>query len=243
MKVYQGRVLLEELHFERLMASVHLLHLEMPIHFTRDYLMDLVTQLCVKNKVETLARVRLSVFRTEGGLYTPENNTAEFLIQCWELHKQVFELNETGLDIDIYPESRKTCEKLSTIKSANCLPYIMAGMYAREHELNDALLLNTHGRVADATSSNVFIVRGNQVWTPPLGEGCVCGVMRKYLLALDTTLHLMEHPITVSDLENADEIFLTNTIYGIRWVERFRDNSYGNATATILHDLLQEAVL
>ncbi|WP_165806465.1 aminotransferase class IV [Chitinophaga parva] len=243
LKVYQGRVLLDDLHFERLMASVHLLHLEMPKYFTREYLSDLIIQLCIRNKAEKLARVRLSVFRTEGGLYAPENNHAEFMIQCWELSRQVFELNDNGLSIDIYPDSRKTCEKLSNIKSSNCLPYILASMYAKQHDLNDALLLNTRGRVADATSSNVFIVRGKEVWTPPLSEGCVCGVMRKHLLNLDTTLQLREHPISVADLENADEIFLTNAIYGIRWVERFRDNSYGNATASILHDLLHEAVL
>lgn len=240
MRVYQGKVLLDDLHFERLMASLHLLHFEVPNNFTKTYFTRLITDLCARNNHDSLARVRLTFFRADGGLYEPANNHANFIIQSWELSKQTLELNEKGLVLEIFPDARKVSDKFSSIKSNNCLPYIMAAMYARQHRFNETVLLNPSGRVADTTIANLFIVSKGKLFTPPLTEGGVCGVMRKHLLRLDLPFQTGEKPITVNDLENADEIFLTNAITGIRWVGSFRESSYGNATAVILHEILHE---
>lgn len=243
MRVYQGEILLADLHFERLMASLNLLHFDVPSHFTKGYFIRLIKELCNRNNHATLARVRLTLFRSDGGLYDPVNNLPNFIIQTWELQRQILELNENGLVLDIFPDVKKSCDKLSTIKSNNCLPYVMAAMFAKQHRINEAVLLNPYGRVADTTIANIFVVRHQQLITPPLSEGGVCGVMRKHLLKSDLPFPVIEQPLTVEDLENADEIFLTNAITGIRWVELFRDSSYGNATAAILHELLFEGLL
>jgi len=242
MRVYQGKVLLSDLHIERLMASLNLLHFDIPQHFTRAYFTRLITELCNRNGHDRLARVRLTVFRSDGGLYDPVNNLPNFIIQSWELKRQILELNETGLVLDIFPDVRKSSDKYSFIKSNNCLPYVMAAMYARQHRINEAVLLNPCGRVADTTIANLFIVQGREIVTPPLSEGGVCGVMRKHLLRMESPFLFVEKPVTVADLENADEIFLTNAVTGIRWVSSFRDSSYGNATAVILHELIHEGL-
>ncbi|MCF6403943.1 aminotransferase class IV [Chitinophaga filiformis] len=242
MRVYQGRILLADLHFERLMSSMNLLHFDVPQQFTKAYFTRLVTELCSRNGHDRLARVRLTVFRSDGGLYDPINNLPNFIIQSWELNKNILELNETGLRLDIFPDVRKASDKYSYIKSNNCLPYVMAAMYAKQHRINEAVLLNPCGRVADTTIANLFIVHGREIVTPPLSEGGVCGVMRKNLLRMDMPFTVTEKPITVADLETADEIFLTNAVTGIRWVGSFRDSSYGNATAVILHELIHEGL-
>jgi branched-chain amino acid aminotransferase len=242
MKVYQGQLLLADLHFERLMASLHILHID-PAQFTREYISSLVLELCQQNNVSELARVRLTVYRSGSGLYFPESNAPEFMIQCWELSRSIFELNETGLQIDVFPDARKNTDKLATIKSNNALPYILGGIYARQHELQEVIMLNPYGRAADTTIANIFVVKGKKIYTPPLTEGCVCGVMRKHLLRMELPFKIEEQPLSLEDIENADEVFLTNAIYGLRWVGRFRDSSYGNATAAILHDLLHEGIL
>ncbi|UYQ93488.1 aminotransferase class IV [Chitinophaga horti] len=242
MKVYQGQLLLADLHFERLMASLHILHID-PAQFTKDYISRLVLELCSRNNASELARVRLSVYRGGSGLYVPETNTPEFIIQSWELSRSIFELNETGLQLDVFPDARKNTDKLSNIKSNNSLPYILGGIYAKQHGLQEVIMLNPYGRVADTTIANIFMVKGKKIFTPPLSEGCVCGVMRKHILQMDLPFKVEEQPLSIEDLENADEIFLTNAVYGLRWVGRFRDSSYGNATATIVHDLLHEGVL
>ncbi len=243
LKVYQGTVLFADLHFERLLASLHLLHFDIPTYFTKDFFVKAILDLCHKNNVAALARVRFAVFRSDGGLYDPVNNLPNYVIQSWELGKSVLELNETGLVVDVYPDVHKSCDKLSSIKSNNCLPYVMAAMYARQHRLNEAILLNQYGRVADSTIANVFVVHHKQIYTPPLTEGGVCGVMRKHLLQTELPFKITEKPLTIEDLETADEVFLTNAIYGLRWVGVFRDTSYGNATAAILHEILYEATL
>jgi branched-chain amino acid aminotransferase len=155
----------------------------------------------------------------------------------------VLELNSTGLEIDVFPDAKISCDKFSSIKSNNCLPYVMAAMYAKQHRINEAILLNPYGRVADTTIANLFIVHHKQLITPPLSEGGICGVMRKHLMKMDLPFSIIEKPLTIEDLENADEIFLTNAINGIRWVGMFRDSSYGNASAVIIHELLHEGIL
>ncbi|HEY9257173.1 aminotransferase class IV [Chitinophaga sp.] len=243
LKVYQGNVLLADLHFERLLASLHLLHFDIPTHFTKAFFVKQIIDLCNKNNIAHMARVRLAIFRSDGGLYDPINNLPNYIIQSWELSKTVLELNQNGLVTDIFPDVKKSCDKLSAVKSNNCLPYVMAAMYAKQHRLNEAILLNQYGRVADSTIANLFIVRDKIIYTPPLTEGGVCGVMRKYLLKAELPFKVQERPLDIDDLENADEIFLTNAIYGIRWVGLFRDSSYGNATAAILHEVLHEGML
>ncbi|NSL88512.1 aminotransferase class IV [Chitinophaga solisilvae] len=238
LKVYQGNVVLGDLHFERLLASLNLLHFEVPAHFTKTFFFTQILDLCHKNQVAEMARVRFTVFRADGGLYDPVNNQPCYVIQTWDLNKSVMELNETGLLLDVFPDARKSSDKFSSIKSNNCLPYVMAAMYARQHRLNEVLLLNQYGRVADSTIASVFIVHQKTIYTPPLSEGGVCGVMRKHLLKSDLPFRIIEQPLTIEDLENADEIFLTNAIQGIRWVGAFRDSSYGNATSAILHETL-----
>ncbi|MCK7559614.1 aminotransferase class IV [Chitinophaga sedimenti] len=156
MKVYQGQLLLADLHFERLMASLHILHID-PAQFTREYITGLVRELCQRNNVSELARVRLTVYRSGSGLYFPESNAPEFVIQCWELSRSIFELNETGLHIDVFPDARKNTDKLSTIKSNNALPYILGSIYARQHELQEVIMLNPYGRAADTTIANIFL--------------------------------------------------------------------------------------
>ncbi|MFY0252350.1 aminotransferase class IV [Chitinophaga sp. 30R24] len=243
LKVYQGEVLLADLHFERLLASLHLLHFDIPTHFTKAFFIQHILDLCNKNDVSQLARVRVAIFRSDGGLYDPVNNLPNYLIQCWELSETALELNEEGLVVDIFPDVRKSCDKLSSIKSNNCLPYVMAALYAKQHQFQEAILLNPYGRIADSTIANVFMVRNKVIYTPPLSEGGVCGVMRKYLLQSELPFTIEEKPIQVEELETADEIFLTNAIYGIRWVGAFRDSRYGNSVAAILHEILHEGIL
>ena len=140
-------------------------------------------------------------------------------------------LNENGLVIDVFPDAAKSCDKYANLKSANFLPYSLAALFAKENKLNDCLLLNTAGHIADSTIANVFVISGEIIRTPGLDQGCVQGVMRRHLLA---EMKLAGYPVTetavsVSDFENADEVFLTNAINGIRWVRAFRDKTFTNS--------------
>lgn len=237
MKVAKGKILLSDHHFERLFAGLALLQFEIPRLFLRQKTEDEIVSLCKKNNCEGLARVRLSVFRGNGGLYD-EDKGLQYLIECWPLTESVSKLNENGLVIDVFPGAEKSCDKFSNLKSANFLPYSMAALYAKEKKLNDCLVLNTTGGIADSTIANLFIIKNAIVITPGLEEGCVNGVMRQYLLkklqAADYAVQ--EATLSVNDIIAADEVFLTNAIHGIRWVRQFRDMSYSNVKTVEIYN-------
>lgn len=229
MKVASKNILLETYHFERLFAGLRLLQFEMPKLLTREKLRNEVILLVEKNYCGNLARIRLSVFRGNGGVYD-EERTPQYLIECWPLNESLNRLNENGLVIDIFPAARKSCDSFSHLKSANYLPYTMAAIYAKANKLNDCLVLNKDGNIADATIANVFLIKEGVVITPGPDQGCVNGVMRRHLLEKmnDAGYSIQENPVSVSTLEEADEVFLTNAISGIRWVKQFRRKGYLN---------------
>ncbi|MBK9381956.1 MAG: aminotransferase class IV [Chitinophagaceae bacterium] len=229
MKVASKNILLETYHFERLFAGLQLLQFEMPKLLTREKLCKEVLLLAEKNNCGNLARIRLSVFRGNGGVYD-EERTPQYLIECWPLNESLNRLNENGLVIDVFPAARKSCDSFSHLKSANYLPYTMAAIYAKANKLNDCLVLNTDGNIADGTIANIFLIKEGVVITPGPDQGCVNGVMRRHLLEKmkDAGYSIQENPVSVSTLEEADEVFLTNAISGIRWVKQFREKVYSN---------------
>ena len=230
MKIQESKIALANYHFERLFVCLSVLKYETPSLFTPAKLEKEILQLCQRNHCEKLARVRFSVFRGNGGL-NDDNKNFQYLIECWPLKVSVNQLNENGLVIDIYPDAKKSTDHFSNIKSANFLPYSLAALYAKENKLNDCLVLNTAGKIADATIANLFIIKESIIKTPSLDQGCVNGVMRRYLLeSLSVAGYkVSETAVSIEDVKNADEVFLTNVISGIRWVKQFENVNFGNA--------------
>jgi len=229
LKVVQEQISLASFHFERLFSCLSLLQFDVPKLFTAEKLLQEIVQLCQRNNCATLARVRLSVFRGNGGLYDADK-TMQYLIECWPLQQQANKLNENGLVIGICPDARKNCDKFSSLKSANFLPYSIAALYAKENKYNDCLVLNSKGTIADSTIANVFIIKEEVITTPALTEGCVSGVMRRHLIAglKGGGYSIRESAVSIDDLLSADEVFLSNAIQGIRWVRQCGDSTYSN---------------
>jgi branched-chain amino acid aminotransferase len=236
MKMIKGEILLPEYHFNRLFNGLNILKYNLPKLFTPASLADHIKALAQKNGCEKAARVRLSVSRGRGGLYDGDNKL-DYIIECMLLNTAVNGLNENGLIIGLFEDAKKSCDLFSNLKSANYLPYVMAAQYAKENKWNDCLILNQYGRVCDATIANIFWVKDGNIFTPPLSEGCVDGVMRRHLMqtGAETADKIQEKICAVSDLENADEIFLTNAIYGIRWVKQFRNKELNNTISKELY--------
>jgi branched-chain amino acid aminotransferase len=237
MKIMDGKILLANYHFERLFSGLSLLQFEKPLLFTREKISTDILRLCVKNKCTKLARVRLSVFRGNGGLYD-DDKVLEYLVECWPLNESVNQLNENGLVIDIYRDAEKSCDKFSNLKSANFLPYSMAALFAKHNKLNDCLVMNSNGSIADSTIANLFIIKNGIVITPGLEDGCVNGVMRRHLLSeLQVAgYQVQESTISVNDVLMADEVFLTNAINTIRWVRQFSHNVYTNLKTAEIYE-------
>lgn len=236
-KMINGVMPLFDLHMGRLFNSINLLEFATPAFFTAEKLKTDIITLCNKNGCAALARIRLSVSRGNGGIYEQDHDRLHYLIECWPGNPTTNQLNENGLVIGVFPHARKSMDVFSKLKSANYLPYTMAARFAKQLQWNDSLVLNTEGNIADSSIANVFLIKGETIFTPGSLQGGVDGVMRNYLIGKirHAGLHIEERPVSHDDLLGADEIFLTNAMNGIRWVGSFEDKIFTNQKTRSLH--------
>jgi branched-chain amino acid aminotransferase len=228
-KLKNGNLILSNEHFARLWKGMQLLKFEIPKLFSPEKLETEILSLAAKNKL-TSARVRLTIIRGEGGIFDAKNHTPNYIIEAIALPEDNGILNSNGLQLCFYEAAKKSMDTFSNCKTNNYLPYFMGALFAKENQCNDAIILNSEGRVCDSTIANIFYIKENAVYTPALTEGCVAGVMRKFLIdkirVLGFTVN--ESVITKNDLLEADEVFLSNSIYNVRWVGGIENKVYTN---------------
>jgi branched-chain amino acid aminotransferase len=229
-RYHNGTLQFADEHFARLWKGMSVLRFDIPKQITPEYFLQHIETLLQKNGHTSGARIRLSVFRGDGGLYDPQNHYPNHLIQSWGLPQGYGGFNSNGLEVGICREVQKSCDVLSNLKHSNFLPYVIASLEAKKQKWNDAIVLNSYGRVCDSTVANIFLVKDAVVATPSLKEGCIAGVMRRQVIAgLEANGYTVEEKeITVEELMNADEVFLTNSIHPMRWVKSAGNNTYGN---------------
>ncbi|MCB0518771.1 MAG: aminotransferase class IV [Lewinellaceae bacterium] len=220
-RVFEGKMPFFDQHWQRLLEGMKLLKFEVPDSYSPAFFQQEIAQL---TKQCGNWRVRLTIFRTEGGLYTPVSDMPEFLIEASALESSQFQLNENGLTIGTYDEMLLLSSNhpaIQSFKTCNALPLVLAGIYKKKQGWDECLLLNQLGRVACCGNANVFLVKNNVLHTPSLGEGCVAGTMRKLILelAMELEMQVVQSPVHLKEIGSADEIFLTNAIQGIRWVK------------------------
>lgn len=240
MRMSAGKLRFPELHADRLQAGMNALKMDGGILFDTYFLKQKAAELCKKNKLKDNVRFRLSVYRDSDGLYTPEGNKSGYILEASAMEEQSYELNRKGLIIDVYDEIVKPVNKLSNYKTSNSLLYVMAGIYKKQHRLDEAFILNQHGFLCESISSNVFVVYDKQIYTPALSEGCIAGVMRNVVMQMAKTndISIIEAQINPEVLNEAEEVFVTNATSGIRWVMGYGKKRYFNEVTKSLGTLL-----
>jgi branched-chain amino acid aminotransferase len=224
LKVERRKVLFTEDHYFRLMASARMLRMQLSMDFTLEYFESEIIKL-VEACDLTNARVRFSVFRRVGGLYTPTNNETDYLIEASDLKVLVKE----SYEVELYKDHYVYSGLLSTIKSTNRLINIVASIFKEENNYDNCILLNEKKHIAEASNGNIFLVINDTIVTPALTEGCIKGIIRKKILEIvkkDPNLTLEEREISPFELQKADEVFITNAIIGIQPVTKYRRKEY-----------------
>ncbi len=244
MKMINGKIINKEYHFERLFHGLTMLRFAVQENMDKYFFEKKINELVIKNGHEKAARIRLMLFRGDSGIFDFASNLPGYLIETFGINEE-FRLNDKGLVVDIFPDARKSIDSFSNIKTNNYLPYIMAALYAKENELDDCLILNSYERICDSTIANVFIVKDKKIYTPPLSEACVAGVTRRSLLKREifNKYIFIEKPLSDDELLLADELFLTNSIYHIRWVKKFRHKIYNNNIIKEIYKSLLQTIV
>ncbi len=217
------------LHHNRLVKSMRLLDFDVPTGLTTEFLENEISRLLNKNRIFGSARIRLSVTRKSGGLYTPTGIGVDITIQASPLETNFYQINQKGLVVNLYTDLRKPTNFLSSIKSSNALLYILAGISAKKAEVDESILINDQNRLSESTSSNLFLIKGDSILTPPLNEGCINGIIRQVVVKIAPELGykvIEDRPLEPELLLSADEVFLTNAISGIKWVVAFKNIRY-----------------
>jgi branched-subunit amino acid aminotransferase/4-amino-4-deoxychorismate lyase len=241
MLVRAGEIRLKDYHWDRLFEGAEQLYFEQPDEMSPEWLEAQVLQTVYQNELEDLCRVRLQLFAGGGGLYSAESSHPGFIIECFPLDSDTLKLNERGLVTGMAIGVGKCIDTLKNLKTCNALIYAIAAKQAQENNWNDAFICNENSRVIESTIANIFWIKDSVVYTPPLADGCVAGVMRRYIME---QIEVKEKSFTVHELTEADEVFLTNAIRGIRWVKNFAEYHYlKSQTQTIYQSLnLQELI-
>lgn len=244
-KIINNKILFLEDHYFRLMSSMRVVRMEIPMNFTMEYLEEQILSLVNNSALAESSRARITVYRNDGGYYLPQSNTVSFLIHAVALENTLYSFENKAYEVDLYKDFYITKQLLSSIKTTNKIINITGSIFATENGLDNCLLLNDSKNVVEALQGNIFMLLGNKLITPPVSEGCLNGVMRKQILSLAKkieNLEVLEEVISPFDLQKADELFLTNVIKGIQPITQYRKKTFGTNVSVQLLDKLNEMI-
>jgi len=237
-KAVHGKLLFWEDHYFRLMASMRILRMEIPMDFTPEHLeKQLVDTLQANDLLKKPARIRITVYRKGGGTYLPDERGVGYSIYAKEIATPFYTLSDAAYEVELYKDHYVNADILSTLKTTNKVLHVTGSIFAEDNGYDNCLLINNKKSVVEALQGNLFLVKGTHIKTPPLEDGCLRGIIRKQLLAI---LPLMkeytfeEASISPFELQKADELFITNTILGIQPITKYRKKTYTQTVASVL---------
>lgn len=244
-KIVNKKILFLEDHYFRLMSSMRIVRMSIPMSFTLEFIENELLAL-VEALGQTNARVRITVYRNEGGLYLPADNSVSYVITSSPLESPLYSFENQSYEVDLYKDFYVSKQLLSSIKTTNRLINITGSVFAKENDLQNCLLLNDDKNVIEALNGNLFLLLNNKLTTPPVSDGCLNGVMRKQILSLAKKMdgiEVVEASISAFELQKADELFITNVIKGIQPITKYRKKEYTTAFSEQLVRQLNEGLV
>ncbi|MGV6844551.1 MAG: aminotransferase class IV [Lutibacter sp.] len=231
-KIVNNQIQFLEDHYFRLMAGMRLLRMDIPMHFNLEFFENEILKTFSKQSFKT-ARARFTVFRADGGLYLPEQNSIHFMVEVQSINTSI----KSNYEIEIFKDFTVNANLLSTLKTNNRLINVLASIYADENGFDNCFLINNNKNIVEAINGNVFLVFGNTIKTPPISDGCIKGIMRKKIIEFleDSSVYKIEEiAISPFDLQKADEIFISNAIIGIQPVTKYRKKMFSTVISSDL---------
>ncbi len=241
LRISNGKILFWEDHYFRLMASMRILRMEIPMHFSMEFLeSEVIKTLENTEKLTANARTKIFINRKAGGKYTPITNDVDYFITTEKLENSFYTFNDSSYRVELFKDYYIPSSLLSTLKTSTKVIHILGSIFAKENDYDNCILLNDKKQVVEALNGNVFLVRGTEIITPSIEDGCLRGILRKQIISIcnqSENYTFVEKSISPFDLQKADEMFITNVIQGIQPVLNYRKKEYDSIVAK---DLLQK---
>ena len=237
-KVIRQKVIFWEDHYFRLMSSMRMLRMKIPMEFTLEFLEKEILKTVAVQDAAASYRVRLNIYRKDGGLYTPKTNKIAYSIQVNENLHQI----KDSYSLDVFKDFYNYSGLLSTIKTNNRMLNILASIFAQENDLDNCILLNEKKGVVEVTNGNIFIVKGTVIKTPALDQGCIKGIIRSKVIDIilkNKEFTIEETSISPFELQKADEVFITNAIVGIQPVSSYKKKKFTSKVGQKIANNLQ----
>lgn len=245
LKIVDNKILFFEDHYFRLMSSMRIVRMTIPFNFTMEFLEEQIIELVKANCHSNSARVRFTVFRNDGGLYSPETNATSFVVTSNPLENMKYQFSDENYEVDLYKDYFIAKQLLSTLKTNNRVLNVTASVFAKENEFNNCILLNNEKNVVEAINGNIFLLYGTKLVTPPTSDGCLNGILRKQIINLtrsNQNFEFVEESVSTFDLQKADEIFITNVIAGIQPITKYRKRTYSTIFSKIIVEKLNQLI-
>ncbi|MBT7135413.1 MAG: aminotransferase class IV [Polaribacter sp.] len=230
-KVIPHKVIFWEDHYFRLMSSMRMLRMKIPMEFTLEFLENEILKTVAVHENAISYRVRLNIFRKDGGFYTPKTNKINFSIQVYENLYQI----KDSYSLDVFKDFYNYSGLLSTIKTNNRMLNTLASIFAEENDLDNCILLNEKKGVVEVTNGNIFIVKGSVIKTPALDQGCIKGIIRSKVIEIvqkNKDFTIEETSISPFEIQKADEVFITNAIIGVQPVSSYKKKQFISKVGT-----------
>ncbi|MBT4869006.1 MAG: aminotransferase class IV [Polaribacter sp.] len=230
-KVIPHKVIFWEDHYFRLMSSMRMLRMKIPMEFTLEFLENEILKTVAVHENAISYRVRLNIFRKDGGFYTPKTNKIDFSIQVYENLYQI----KDSYSLDVFKDFYNYSGLLSTIKTNNRMLNTLASIFAEENDLDNCILLNEKKGVVEVTNGNIFIVKGSVIKTPALDQGCIKGIIRSKVIEIvqkNKDFTIEETSISPFEIQKADEVFITNAIIGVQPVSSYKKKQFISKVGT-----------
>ena len=233
-RVVNGKVIFWEDHYLSLMSSMRILRMEIPMSFTMEFLEEQILMVLPTGVDTTSAVIRITVYRNNGGSYETESNEVSYIIDSDILANPYYILNEDSYEVELFKDYSLSKNMLSNLKTTNRILNVVGSVYAKENGYNNCLLLNESKSIVGALNGNFFLVKDKVIKTPPAEDGCIKGIVRKKILDILNKIDTYEcQEISVSpfELQQADELFITNSVVGIQTITKYRKKTYENKVA------------
>lgn len=230
--IRHGRLRFWGAHVQRMQEASKALKLQLPpLFFTADFTHRLL-ELATRQQALTHGRLKLKVWRSGAGIYTPETNEVDWLATAQPAAPVATE----ALQVGVCQEIHTVYSPLSHFKGPNAPIYVLAGLEKEAQAKDDMLLLDRQGAVAEFISSNVFWIKNETIYTPPLETGCINGVSRRSILnwCRQHQVKIEERKAAISQLQKADLVFAAN-VTGLRTIGRIE-----GAKLPTQHPLLEQ---